>query len=626
MNRGETALNDVGGLNQSQPRANQATKNSESAGPVLGAVVFGISVLVYLVLCVSILRHSVIWLLGYVADDGFYYLQIARHLAATGHSTFDGLNPTNGYHPGWMLLMTALARVITERVALLKASLALEFGFQFATSLLLIPIVRRLASPLWAWLIAAAWLLNPLPFTLALFGVESPFAQFTVAFAVWTYLSRLTPFLRPGISFQPPVGSLAMFGFSLALAFYGRTDQALLAAVALVLLLGLVRAWTEPRLRGRVYVRTLLWISGPFAAGVLPWYLFSYMTCGTLAQDSGAMKMLWHARSISGWNIHTLLIAPLKFAAFFWIGTPLSTLITGSFPAPVAAAVAFLFLLLLVVIALRGTSRSRHARKKQYAEGRATEPLGAEPPASLSRGPDALWQVTLWLGFSCVLSGLAFGLLIADAQFWYLAIPSLTLFLLLTSWGARLARQRFAERAQMRLGVALVAAAVGVCVWHRLEMTPPYPWQRDVYVSEPRFEALVPASTRIGCFDAGIPAYFSPRTIVNLDGLVNHTAVFYWKTNTLEQYVAAQDISYIANEPATVAHAQKFTTAPIPLSLVASAPLRGWATGQRCLWKVGLAKIRTGDKSGTEDETVSWIFVESPFLQHKKPWLLRHLW
>lgn len=587
------------------PHAQDPHTNGHRVGPhpLFGAAVFSISTLIYAVLCLSVLRHSVPWLLGYVADDAFYYLQIARHLAATGHSTFDGLNPANGYHPGWMLLMTALARIFPERVALLRASVALEFGFQFATSLLLIPIVRRLASPLWAWLIAAAWLLNPLPFILALFGVEAPFAQFTVALAVWTYLSRLAPFLRPGISFQPPVSSLAVFGFSLALAFYGRTDQALLAAVALVLLLGMVRAWTEPGLRGRVYARTGLWIGGPFVAGVLPWYLFSYMTCGTLAQDSGAMKMLWHARSISAWNIHTLLIAPLKFAAFFWIGTPLATLITGTFSTPAAAAVAFLFLLLLVVVALRGVSRSRHAQKKQYAEGRAIERTSTEAPASLSRGPDALSQMTLWLGSSCVLSGLAFGLLIADAQFWYLAIPSLTLFLLLTSWGARLAQQRFGEGVQRRLGIVLLAAALGVCVWHRLEMTPPYPWQRDVYTSEPRFEALVPASARIGCFDAGIPAYFSPRTIINLDGLVNHTAVSYWKTNTLEQYIAAQDIGYIANEPATVAHAQEFTTAPIPLSLVASAPLRGWSTGQRCLWKVGLAKIRTGNKTATEDKT-----------------------
>ncbi len=378
MNRVGTALSDVGGLSRSRTKRDQPAKKSEPAGSAVGAAVFGISALVFFGLCFSILRHSVFWLLGYMADDAFYYLQIARHLAEGGRSTFDGLNPTNGYHPGWMLLMTALARIFPDRMVLLKASLAAEFGFQFATSLLLRLIVRRLANPLWGWFAAAAWLLNPLPFTLALFGVEAPFAQFAVALAVWTYLSRLTPFLRPGLSFQPPASSLAVFGLSLAFAFYGRTDQALLAAVALVLLLGMIRAWTDPELRRRAYARTMLWTGGLFAAGVLPWYLFSYMTCGTLAQDSGTMKMLWHARSSHGWNIHTLLIAPVKFDAFFWIGTPLSALVTVSYPAPAAAAAAFLFLLLLAAAALRGTFGGRRFRQKQLPKKQPAENEGLD--------------------------------------------------------------------------------------------------------------------------------------------------------------------------------------------------------------------------------------------------------
>ena len=36
-------------------------------------------------------------------DDGFYYLQIARNVADGVGSSMDGLNPTNGYHPLWLL-------------------------------------------------------------------------------------------------------------------------------------------------------------------------------------------------------------------------------------------------------------------------------------------------------------------------------------------------------------------------------------------------------------------------------------------------------------------------------------------------------------------------------------------
>lgn len=50
--------------------------------------------------------------LGHLAlfqDDFFYYLAIARNMANGGASTFDFIGPTNGYHPLWMLVLTALA-------------------------------------------------------------------------------------------------------------------------------------------------------------------------------------------------------------------------------------------------------------------------------------------------------------------------------------------------------------------------------------------------------------------------------------------------------------------------------------------------------------------------------------
>src|SRR5262249_54593302 len=57
---------------------------------------------------------TVIWLVvvvvwhdapfGLTFDDAFYYFGIARNVAHGHGSTFDGIDPTNGYHPLWMLL------------------------------------------------------------------------------------------------------------------------------------------------------------------------------------------------------------------------------------------------------------------------------------------------------------------------------------------------------------------------------------------------------------------------------------------------------------------------------------------------------------------------------------------
>ena len=48
---------------------------------------------------------------AFVQDDCFYYLKVAQNLA-TGHgSTFNGINPTNGYHPLWLVCLTLFRMV-----------------------------------------------------------------------------------------------------------------------------------------------------------------------------------------------------------------------------------------------------------------------------------------------------------------------------------------------------------------------------------------------------------------------------------------------------------------------------------------------------------------------------------
>ena len=44
-------------------------------------------------------------------DDAYYYLQIAFNLAHLGSSSFDGVTPTNGCQPLWLLILTLLAKL-----------------------------------------------------------------------------------------------------------------------------------------------------------------------------------------------------------------------------------------------------------------------------------------------------------------------------------------------------------------------------------------------------------------------------------------------------------------------------------------------------------------------------------
>jgi len=53
-------------------------------------------------------RASIELLLNFTNDDAFFYLKTAANFATGLGSTFDGINPTNGYHPLWFLLLAGV--------------------------------------------------------------------------------------------------------------------------------------------------------------------------------------------------------------------------------------------------------------------------------------------------------------------------------------------------------------------------------------------------------------------------------------------------------------------------------------------------------------------------------------
>jgi hypothetical protein len=79
-------------------------------------------------------------LLPYVQDDFYYYLQVARNLAAGHGSTFNGLVTTNGYHPLWLLLLTAACFFVHS----LKGAIAFVAVSSFIATLSTYFLSRRL--------------------------------------------------------------------------------------------------------------------------------------------------------------------------------------------------------------------------------------------------------------------------------------------------------------------------------------------------------------------------------------------------------------------------------------------------------------------------------------------------
>ena len=80
----------------------------------------------------------------FIRDDAYYYYKIAQNIGEGHGSTFDGINPTNGYHPLWMLIcipIFTLARF--DLILPLRVLVVLTGLIQVATAILLYRFLSR---------------------------------------------------------------------------------------------------------------------------------------------------------------------------------------------------------------------------------------------------------------------------------------------------------------------------------------------------------------------------------------------------------------------------------------------------------------------------------------------------
>ena len=91
----------------------------------------------------SDIRH----LLVRVADDASYFLTTARNIAAGRGMTFDGIHPTNGFHPLWLLLLVPLFMLQGSPETMLRLVVLLQGALLVIAFLLLYRAHSKLFSP-----------------------------------------------------------------------------------------------------------------------------------------------------------------------------------------------------------------------------------------------------------------------------------------------------------------------------------------------------------------------------------------------------------------------------------------------------------------------------------------------
>jgi hypothetical protein len=159
---------------------------------------------------------------NFLSDDGLFYLLIARNIASGHGSSFNGLFPTNGYHPLWECVAALLAMVTPSKQALLIAGIFTQWLFSVVTLLILLRALRPWLQPASLVSFSALILIFFVPFG-NLFWSEAPLSMLFIAATFYLLLS------------PKPVSNVVL-GVVLGLAFLSRLDNIFLIACVFVAL------------------------------------------------------------------------------------------------------------------------------------------------------------------------------------------------------------------------------------------------------------------------------------------------------------------------------------------------------------------------------------------------------
>jgi hypothetical protein len=529
-------------------------------------------------------------LVGVVPDDAFYYLVVGRNIATTGVSTFDGQNLASGYHPGWMMLVTMAARCVSDGNQLVRVVVVMGFAFHALAGWLLYRCLQRFVSGRTAALAAGFWMFGYLPLVLASFALETSLYCVAFLLSYSVYLGRIEPWLWPagenGRS-RIPTKNLVLFGVALGLCLWARTEAIVLLACA-VGWLGVAALFVWPRAAASAAERTLSkrrrWTdcinlsfssmieacrraaltSAAALALILPWLLYSLHTFGTIRQSSGVMKTLWMQGEMSGLGLgERLFLYATRYAT--WLAYSMPWTWGGGVASIVAIALAWICLLVAVGVYIK-----RSPPQVRQAIGRVF-PAVAYPLVH------------------AVLAGLIYSTCFADVQCWYLSLPYLEIYLVLVVLGSAICLTAIdTARAKRWAFKALVAASVltvvGLVRYAQTWQYGFWAWQRDVYTAIEPVDRALPLGARVGCFNAGIPGYFSRRQIINLDGLVNNAVVPYWQAKRFEQYLSDAHIGFIYDEKLSMERARQFSQGSPELEEISRHPLTNCIVETRFLW------------------------------------------
>ncbi len=484
------------------------------------ALIIVILAVVQFIIQVSLLTKGVEYTaVSLTIDDTYYYLQTAWNTKLLGFVTFDGLHTTNGVQLLWFVIIFLIAMLAKSKAILLFATLAVSFLLNGLCYLVILKIGAVLRQPVLALFMASLWALQSLPFRIYSMGMENSLHALVFWCVIWQSVVFL---IRVQNNDKPNFWGLTVV---LILNVWTRLDSALISVILFTFCIGMLAYTYRYNLRLFLQMHSKAIAGSSFLAG---FGLIAQLTIFRLMGDSFLPVSALVKMSGAGGASDIRSID--KLVSVFTLGMP--SILQGRFPDLVLVLIGISGVLLVIL--------ARVAIRDYSDEIRAF--------------------LNLW---SCLLVGeIIYYVYVAlsGAEYipyfiWYRS-PSFIFWIitgslieLFTFAHTRLVKQPANILKWAPVGFSLVIFAVAIYMFARsINFT------SRLYAT--RYNAALwiadnsPPDTVFASWNAGQLGFFSNRTFINLDGVINN--VDYYErvlhgSTSLTDYLIENNVDFIVD-------------------------------------------------------------------------------
>lgn len=486
-----------------------------------------LSFVAFLFMGVQLAQSSLWHIADTLPDDAYYYVVPAFNFAKHGVISLDGVNVTNGFHPLWFLICSAIGYLVPSKEMLLRVAIIFSFTlFAIAPFVLSKLAVLRQSETRRNLFIAIALSLGTSRFIAAQVLEVGLYSLCLSLLAICLDRAR-----ENNWNFDRK--NLIQFSAILTVATLTRLDCVLLG---LIFFIGLSIYLRRPLMGLRqVWVPILALV-----IGIGAWSLFSLKTVGYVSQDSSTVKRMWIEFEKSQFG--TLRLRNFKHGLNISLIKPLIKTFTSiSVIAPLILCISF--------ISFQKTKASEFISKYSF-------------PIAFS--------------ITCCVQGVASRYFSADQLDWYMT-PG---FIGLLIWMAYVFGEiKLTDKAPRQFLVAATSLGVIGQYCYQFVKQPIY-WSQGYYLEAlQKAEAIMPPDATLAAWNSGVFAFHTNRKVTNLDGLVNHKMLDFYRTKTFDKAFGSLGIDYVldwetksksGNEFFAKDRAEYFASKPFPLERIKS--------------------------------------------------------